>query len=64
MPYGHVQADSLPKRILTLLLWFVLPLALLVLADRTWMWTKWLRSRKMKSKKILHIINNNKEKKI
>jgi len=28
------------------LLWFVLPLGLLTLADRTWAWTKWLRRKR------------------
>ena len=46
MSYGQMPTDSAPKRILKLLLWFVLPLTLLALADRTWMWTKWLRRRR------------------
>ena len=40
---GQMPDNNVPKRIITLLLWFVLPLSLLSLADRTWMWTKWLR---------------------
>ena len=46
MPYGQMPPNSTPRKILTLLLWFVLPLTLLSLADRTWMWTKWLRRQK------------------
>ena len=42
-PFGQLPDDSVAKKITMLLLWFVLPLALLSLADRTWMWTKWLR---------------------
>jgi triosephosphate isomerase len=42
---GHMPKDSVPRKIADLLMWFVLPLALLSLADRTWMWTKWLRHR-------------------
>ena len=49
MSYGQMPTDSTPKKILKLLLWFVLPLTLLALADRTWMWTKWLRRRKTTS---------------
>ena len=45
MPYGQMMTDGVPKRILKLILWFVLPLTLLTLADRMWMWTKWLRRR-------------------
>ena len=40
---GQMPEDSVPAKITTLLLWFVLPLVLLALADRTWMWTKWIR---------------------
>ena len=40
---GQMPDNNVPKRIITLLLWFVLPLGLLSLADRTWMWTQWLR---------------------
>ncbi len=46
LPMGQLPQDSVPGKILRLLLWFVLPLALLTIADRTWMWTKWLRRRK------------------
>ena len=42
-PFGQLPDDSVAQKITLLLLWFVLPLALLSLADRTWMWTKWLR---------------------
>ncbi len=41
--HGQVQADSVPGKIAKILMWFVLPLALLTLADRLWAWTKWLR---------------------
>ena len=43
---GQMPDNNVPKRIATLMLWFVLPLALLSLADRMWMWTSWLRRRK------------------
>jgi triosephosphate isomerase len=49
---GRLPNDSVPGKILMLLMWFVLPLALLTIADRTWMWTKWLRrERKIKIEK-------------
>ena len=47
---GQMPEDSVPRKIASLLLWFVLPLALLTIADRTWMWTRWLR-RKHKAEK-------------
>ena len=43
---GQMPNDSVPRKIAALLLWFVLPLSLLTIADRTWMWTKWLRRKK------------------
>ncbi len=42
---GQMPNDSVPKKITRLLLWFVLPLILLVFADRTWMWTKWIKKK-------------------
>ncbi|MBO4486063.1 MAG: DoxX family protein [Prevotella sp.] len=46
LPIGHQPADSTPRKIATILLWFVLPLTLLTLADRTWAWTKWFRRKR------------------
>ena len=43
---GHLPKDTVAEKIAKLMLWFVLPLMLLSLADRTWMWTQWLRKRK------------------
>jgi triosephosphate isomerase len=42
---GQMPQNSIPGRVLQLLLWFVLPLMLLSIADRTWMWTRWFRRR-------------------
>ena len=46
LPEGHMPPGNAAGTTLKLLLWFVLPLALLSIADRTWMWTRWLRRRK------------------
>jgi triosephosphate isomerase len=43
---GRLPGDSVARRILGLLMWFVLPLVLLSIADRLWAWTKWIRKRK------------------
>ncbi|MBR1415247.1 MAG: DoxX family protein [Prevotella sp.] len=43
---GQMPQNSVPVKVLQMLLWFVLPLSLLTIADRTWAWTKWLRRRK------------------
>lgn len=43
---GHLPTDSAPAKILKLMLWFVLPLLLLTIADRIWAWTRWVRRSK------------------
>ena len=40
---GHIPDDSAPAKVLRLILWFVLPLLLLTIADRLWAWSRWLR---------------------
>ena len=47
-PTGLMTEDTAAGKILRLLLWFALPLTLLVVADRTWMWTRWLRRKSEK----------------
>ncbi len=56
---GQMSVDSVPSKIASVLLWFVLPLALLVVADRLWAWTRWIKN---KEKEAIHI-NLNKTKK-
>ena len=57
---GQMPADSIPGKIAWLLVWFVLPLLALTIADRLWAWTKWLR--KSRISRITDSINplNNK----
>jgi len=43
---GQMPANSAAAKIAWLLMWFVLPLMLLTIADRTWAWSQWLRRRK------------------
>ena len=50
LPFGQMPEDSIPGKILRILLWFVLPLFLLTLADRTWAWSQWLRWKRRKKK--------------
>ena len=45
-PFGQMPADGVPGKIAKILLWFVLPLMVLTLADRLWAWSKWIRRRK------------------
>lgn len=35
---GQLDEDTIPEKILIIVLWYLLPLALLVLADRLWAW--------------------------
>ena len=53
---GQLPTDSVPGKIAWLLVWFVLPLMALTIADRLWAWTKWL---KKKSKLKFQNSNNN-----
>ena len=56
---GQMPGDSVPGKIAKLLMWFVLPLMLLTVADRLWAWTKWIR----RKRKIINPLNK-KEKKV
>lgn len=40
--------DEVAKKTACILLWFVLPLTLLVIADRLWMWSRWVKNKKRK----------------
>lgn len=59
---GQLPQDSTPEKIIFILLWFILPLALLTLADRTWAWTKWLRRKKSYHKFFKRLKENKDEK--
>ena len=47
---GKLPEDSVPQKILYILLWYVLPLLLLTLADRLWMWSNWLKKKNKDNK--------------
>ena len=58
---GQMPEDSVPQKILTILLWYVLPLLLLTLADRLWMWSKWLKKKDKDNKdKIFQLLKREK----
>ena len=44
--YGVLNPDSTSKRITSILLWYILPLIVLSLADRMWNFTSWIRRKK------------------
>ena len=53
---GQMPADSVPQKILYILLWYVLPLLLLTLADRLWMWSNWVKKKDKENKEKLYNI--------
>ncbi len=40
---GQAPDNTTTRHIVEVMLWFVLPLAILSVTDRLWMWTKWIR---------------------
>ena len=52
---GKMPEDSVPKKILVILLWYVLPLVLLTIADRLWAWSNWIKKGE-KSIKLYQIL--------
>ncbi|WP_455530912.1 BT_3928 family protein [Segatella salivae] len=60
---GKMPKDSVPAKILEIVLWFIFPLTLLTLADRLWAWSKWVRLKEQKDKqKLYHLFNKKKSK--
>ena len=51
IPLGKTPEDDTARKIATILMWFVLPLAVLTLADRLWASIKWLWRKKKKTTK-------------
>ena len=43
--YGKLPAKGMTRKILQTVLWFLLPLVLLTIADRLWAWSTWLREK-------------------
>ena len=55
---GKMNPNGLTKTITKIVLWFFLPLLILILADRTWAWTKWIKhKKKTRLTNITNIIN-------
>lgn len=51
---GKAPEDSVTGKVVKIIIWYVLPLLLLTLADRTWAWSKWVR-KKRRSNKIYQL---------
>ena len=62
----HDNTRPASQKVLLVILWFILPLTMLTLADRTWAWTKWIRRKRVKPQQhIKHLkTKNNMRKKI
>lgn len=52
---GQLPDDTIPGKILKIVLWFVLPLFVLTLANRLWAWSRWLK-RKQESNRIYQLL--------
>lgn len=61
---GKMPQDSVPGKILEIILWFILPLTLLTLTDRLWAWSKWVRLKEKKDKQRLYQLFNKKKSKM
>ena len=57
---GKLPKDTIAEKILIIVLWYILPLLLLTIADRLWAWTKWLK-RKEQSNKIYQLFKQKTE---
>ena len=56
--FGQMPDDSVAQKILLILLWYVLPLVVLTIADRLWTWSQWIRKEESKQKnKIQQLFN-------
>ena len=47
---GKMAEDSIPGKVLLIILWYVLPLTILVVTDRLWAWSQWLRKKEKNNK--------------
>ena len=47
---GKMPINSVPKKILLIILWYIMPLTILTIADRTWQWTKWIKKKEQSNK--------------
>lgn len=57
--YGHAPEHSVGRKVSSIILWYILPLVLLTLADRLWNFTKWIR-RKEHSNIIYQLLKRRK----
>ncbi len=59
--YGQLNSTATSRKLMGVLLWYILPLLLITLIDRTWHFTVWLRKRRRKNRiKLYELINGKK----
>ncbi len=58
---GQLPDDSVAEKIVYILLWYVLPLVLLTLADRLWTWSRWVRKKQENSENKIYQLFNKKK---
>jgi len=56
---GQMPESSTERKILYIIMWYVLPLVVLTVADRLWAWSRWVR-KKEKSNKIYKLFKHKK----
>ena len=61
---GTMPEDSVPTKILTIMLWYVLPLLVLTVADRLWAWSRWIKKKKESNRLYNLLKRKNMRKKI
>ncbi len=61
---GQLPEDSVPGKIVVILLWYVLPLLVLTIADRLWAWSRWLKKKKESNRVYNLLKRKNMRKKI
>ena len=59
---GNTNEHSTTGKVAFIIMWYILPLFVLTLADRLWAWTKWLK-RKKNSNKIYKLLKQKKMRK-
>ena len=60
-----LKADvtSAPHKVVIVILWFILPLSLLTIADRMWAWTKWIKNKEKSNTLLNHFKTKSKMRK-
>lgn len=58
---GKMPESSVPRKMMAIILWYVLPLIVLTITDRLWAWSQWVKKKKKeKSNKLYQIIKRQK----